>query len=289
LKEARVSKKPSPTLVGAFVVGAALLLVAAVAVWGSGRLFDRRYQYVCYFPGSVNGLKIGAAVKYRGVPIGQVIGMRIHFQQPKDDTRIPFFVEMSGKRLHDLGASEAPTPKIVQELIDAGLRARLETESFVTGQLYVNLDMHPEIAARMLHAGGGYSEIPTIPAPLEEAQKSLSGLVAQLKTLDLSGTAQSLSSAIEGINKLVNTPSVARTIRELPSTVASVRHLVENVDAGLDKIGKGLQTSLAVRGPVFSDLQRTLNDVQRAADSIRELADYLRRNPNALITGRKRP
>jgi paraquat-inducible protein B len=284
-----VSKKPSPTLVGAFVVGAALLLVAAVAIWGSGRLFDRRYHYVCYFPGSVNGLKIGAAVKYRGVPVGQVVGMRIRFEQPRTDTRIPVFIEMSGKRLRELGAEQAPTTKIVRELIDAGLRARLESESLVTGQLYVNLDMHPEIAARLLHVRGGYPEIPTIPTPLEEAEKSLTGLVAQLKTLDISSTARSLSSAIEGINVLVNTPSVARTIKELPSTVASVRHLVENVDTGLDKLGKGLQTSLAVRGPVFSDLARTLNDVQRAADSVRQLAEYLRRNPNALIVGRKRP
>jgi paraquat-inducible protein B len=284
-----VSKKPSPTLVGAFVVGAALLLVAAVAIWGSGRLFDRRYKYVCYFPGSVNGLKIGAAVKYRGVPVGQVVGMRIRFQQPRTDTRIPVFIEMSGKRLRELGAEQAPTTKTVRELIDAGLRARLESESLVTGQLYVNLDMHPEIAARLLHERGGYPEIPTIPTPLEEAAKSLTGLVAQLKTLDISRTARSFSEAIEGINVLVNTPSVARTIKELPSTVASVRHLVENVDTGLDKLGKGLQTSLAVRGPVFSDLARTLNDVQRAADSVRQLAEYLRRNPNALIVGRKRP
>ena len=284
-----MSRKPSPTLVGAFVVGAALLLVAAVAVWGSGRLLDRRYHYVCYFPGSVNGLKIGAAVKYRGVPIGQVVGMRIRFQQPRDDTRIPVFVEMSGKRLRELGASEAATSKIVKELIGAGLRARLESESLVTGQLYVNLDMHPEVAARLLHAEGGYPEIPTIPTPLEEAEKSLSGLFAQLKTLDLSGTARSLSSAIEGINVLVNTPSVARTIKELPTTVASVRHLVQDVDAGLDKLGKGLQTSLAVRGPVFTEFERTLGDVQRAAESVRQLAEYLRRNPNALIVGRKRP
>ena len=284
-----MSKKPSPTLVGAFVIGAALLLVAAVAIWGSGRLFDRRYRYVCYFPGSVNGLKIGAAVKYRGVPVGQVVGMRIRFQQPKTDTRIPVFVEMSSKRLRELGAVQAPTTEIVRELIGAGLRARLESESLVTGQLYVNLDMHPEIAARLLHAGGGYPELPTIPTPLEEAEKSLTGLVAQLKTLDLSGTARSLSSAIEGINVLINNPSIARTIKELPSTVASVRKLVDNVDTGLDKLGKGLQTSLAVRGPVFSDLARTLNDVQRAADSVRQLAEYLRRNPNALIVGRKRP
>lgn len=283
-----MARKPSTTLVGAFVFGAALLLVAAVAIWGSGHVFERRHRYVCYFSGSVNGLKIGAPVKYRGVPVGEVTGMRIRFQQPKGDNRIPVFVEVSGRRLHELGASEATTSEVVKELIHSGLRARLETESFVTGQLYVNLDMYPSTPLQLLHVNGGYAEIPTVPAPLEEAEKSLTGLVEQLKTLDLSGTARSLASAIEGINRLVNQPEVARTIAELPSTVASVRHMVQHADVGLGKLGAGLQTTLAVRGPLFTQLDRALADVQRAAQAVRQLAEFLRRNPNALITGRKR-
>ena len=284
-----MSRKPSPTLVGAFVLGAAMLVVAAVAIWGSGRLFDRRFGYVCYFPGSVNGLTVGAAVKYRGVRIGAVTGMRIRFQQPPDDRRIPVFIEVSNRRLRELGATEGGSPQMVKGLIDAGLRARLDTESIVTGQLYVNLDLFPDVPARLLHGDGGYPEIPTVPSQLEEATKSLTGLLAQLKTLDLAGTARSLSSAIEGINRLVNTPSVAHTIAELPSTVASVRRLMHDLDGAVDQLGHSLGASLAVRGPVFVELGRTLTDVQRAAEAVRQLAEFLRRNPNALITGRKRP
>ncbi len=284
-----MSRKPSPTLVGVFVLGAALLLVAAVAVWGSGRLFDRRYDYVCYFPGSVNGLNAGAPVKYRGVWVGQVTGMRIRFEQPPGDVRIPVFIEVSSRRLRELGATDAPTPRVVKDLIEAGMRARLESESFVTGQLYVSLDFFPGTPITLLHVQGGFPEIPTVPAPLEEVTRSLSGLLAQLKTLDLSGTVRSLRSAIDGINRLVNSPSISRTINELPSTVASVRRLVGHADVAVDKIGGSLESTLAVRGPVFVELERTLVDVQRAAEAIRQLADFLRRNPNALITGKKQP
>lgn len=178
---------------------------------------------------------------------------------------------------------------MVKELIDAGLRARLDTESFVTGQLYVNLDLFPDTPVHLLHERGGYPELPTVPTQLEEATKSLSGLLAQLKTLDLAGTARSLSGAIEGINRLVNTPSVSKTIAELPSTVATFRHLMHNVDTAVDQLGHSLGATLAVRGPVFVELERTLGDVQRAAAAVRQLAEFLRRNPNALITGRKRP
>ena len=68
-----MSKRPNPALVGAFILGAVALAIVAITVWGSGRLFERRYKYLCYFPGSVHGLQIGAPVKYRGVAIGEVV------------------------------------------------------------------------------------------------------------------------------------------------------------------------------------------------------------------------
>ena len=284
-----MAKKPSTTVVGAFILGGALLMVAAVAIWGSGHLFERRYRYVCYFPGSVNGLQVGGAVKYRGVLIGQVTGMRIRFAQPASETRIPVFIELNGNRVRELGSTDEPGPKLAGELIRQGLRARLESQSFVTGQLYVNLDMFPETPINLVHPEGGYPEIPTLPTQLEEATKALSGVIAKLKEADLAGTMHSLSSAIEGVNRLVNTPNVAHTIAELPSTIASVRRLMQDFDLRVGKLGDDLQSTLAVRGPVLLELQRTFADVQRAAQAVRILAEFLQRNPNSIIVGKKRP
>jgi paraquat-inducible protein B len=284
-----MSKKPSPTLIGVFVLGGALLLVAAVIVWGSGRLFERRYRYVSYFRGTVKGLRVGAGVHYRGVPVGQVSSIHIHYQQPPSDTRIAVIVELSENRLRELAVDEEPVSRVIRSLVDRGLRARLEPESFITGQLYVNLDWFPDTPIQLVHPEREYPEIPTIPAPLEEAKSSLSGLLTQLGKLELAGVARSLASAIEGINQLVRTPSIAQTLKELPSTVATVRQLVHNVDSGLGRLGQELQSTVAARGPVVTDLQRALVDVQRAAEAVRRLAEFLERNPNALIVGKKRP
>ena len=68
----RMNHRVSPMLIGAFVLGALLLAVMAVVVIGSGRYFRRTSPFVLYFPGSVNGLREGAAVKFRGVEIGSV-------------------------------------------------------------------------------------------------------------------------------------------------------------------------------------------------------------------------
>ena len=67
------SKRASPTLVGAFVLGALALALGGLAVFGSGKLFRRTEQFVAVFSGSVNGLSVGAPVKFRGVQVGSVI------------------------------------------------------------------------------------------------------------------------------------------------------------------------------------------------------------------------
>lgn len=282
-----MSKKPSATVVGVFILCGALLMVAAVMIWGSGRLFEHRYKYVCYFPGSVFGLNVGAAVRYRGVPVGQVTGLRIRYEQPAGDRRLPVFIEINEKRLRELGRDGQRTSAIIPSLIDGGLRARLELESLVTSQLYVNLDMFPDSPIERVHAQRGYPEIPTIPTAIEEATKSISGVLAELKEADLAGTARSLASTIEGLNRLVNTPSIAHALKELPSTVASIRQLVQTADNTVGRVGQELQSTVGARGPVVADFQRALVDVQRAAQAVRRLAEFLERNPNALIVGKK--
>src|SRR5258706_1731241 len=80
-----MARKPHPARIGAFVIGSIVLAVVAVMIWGSGALFERKYEYVCYFPYSVSGLSKGAPVKYRGVEVGVVKDIKVRFRQELDD------------------------------------------------------------------------------------------------------------------------------------------------------------------------------------------------------------
>ena len=65
-------RKVNKTVIGIFVVGALVLLMIAIVVFGSGELFKRTNKFILYFDGSVKGLSIGAPVTFRGVNIGTV-------------------------------------------------------------------------------------------------------------------------------------------------------------------------------------------------------------------------
>ena len=101
-----------------------------------------------YFDNSVNGLRIGAPVKIKGVEIGSVKDIRLLVGQGTAGDKIPVIIEIDLKKLTRRGATVAAEtavdPEAMQKVIvDRGLRGQLEMESLVTGLLYVALDFFP--------------------------------------------------------------------------------------------------------------------------------------------------
>jgi phospholipid/cholesterol/gamma-HCH transport system substrate-binding protein len=305
-------RRGNPELIGLFVLGAAVLAVGAVVVFGSGAFLRRQQQMVCYFSGSVNGLSQGAPVKFRGVPIGTVSDIR--FYVPPADVspaalRIPVWIEIDLSRLSELRGGPAEiTLARLRELIEAGLRAQLQTESFVTGVLYVGLDYFPGTPVVLESPpDSGVFEIPTLPTTLEQVFQTLQRVMARLDHADIEGLIASAQKAMDGVGRLASSPAIEETLTSLRATLASVRGVTDALEPAVGPAVKGLDATstqaraslvsldrtldrlhalLDPQAPLAVDLVRTLNDLGEAARSIRTLADYLDRNPNAVLTGR---
>lgn len=302
-------RRANPVVIGAFLLGAVALGTFAVVVWGSGRLFRQTVTFVAYFGGSVNGLNLGAPVKFRGVQIGSVTQMRSRMTQAAhlrpDELRIPVWFDVDVKQLSDLpGAPVALDRAHVAELISNGLRAQLQLESFVTGVLYVGIDFFPESPSVLVHADRPeVLEIPTVPTTLERASQVLTSVLSQLEHADIDAAVHSITAAGDGVNELVRSPEVAHVITAAREALESIRRLT---DAGrplvtslqatsggareslrhLDSALGDLRTLIDTDGPLTVELAQTLGDLGEAARSVRDLASYLERNPNALILGR---
>jgi paraquat-inducible protein B len=144
--------RSNPKIIGAFVVGAIALAVAAVVVLGSGRLFRKEHKFVLCFPGDLSGLGVGAAVKFRGVPIGSVTAIRLNLgntppllTKSSEESRIPVIIALSETEISARGGQVNLTdPNTLKEAIRKGLRGQLRLESFVTGISYVSLEILPK-------------------------------------------------------------------------------------------------------------------------------------------------
>lgn len=327
-----MSKRASPTLIGAFVVGSAILAVVAAGVFGSGQMFRTTYPYVLYFTGDVNGLKVGAPVKFKGVEVGAVRDVLISVSDltllggrsvlAPDEFRIPVVIELDQEALTQKGGDLTPNPQTIRQLIEYGLRGQLMMESFVTGLLYVKLDLAPETPVELVaDPTVEFVEIPTLPTPLEEVQMKAAEFFARLEEIDLAGLIDGLAEVTRGINALVSAPALGETLETLPAiarnldqaivqlstTLSDVGELSKDFDDAIAPVSDSIErtandagatlraaTSTLERAnetlhptsPLMFQLGRTLSDLAEASRAIRRFAEDLERNPSVIVRGK---
>ena len=142
-----MSKKVNKTVIGVFVIGALVLLLVAIVVFGSGELFKRTNKFVLYFDGSVKGLSIGAPVMFRGVSIGTVKDISLIYDSKAGTVMLPVIVEIQQGRIK--GTPSFSDLVADKKMIELGLRGKLEVQSFLTGQLMIAFDFYPNQPAKL--------------------------------------------------------------------------------------------------------------------------------------------
>ena len=321
-----MSKRVSPTIIGAFVVASFAILVVALIVVGSGKMFTRPIRFICLFQGNLNGLKVGAPVKVRGVQIGEVSAIELRLL-PSQGTmrpgirglRLPVLIDVDRSQLLARGGTGAALEQSgFDDMIKQGMRAQLATESLLTGLLYIDLDVHPNAPINLaLEPGGPYREIPTVQTGLEQLQERLTRALDKFENIDFQALVVSITDAANSIKTLTGSPELKATLESLKGTVAnlnqaviSARALLNNANAKVgpliadiressDEANKtmketraalvSLQQTLDPDAPLAVHLNRTLDSLDETSQSLGEFTDYLQRNPGALVRGRYVP
>ena len=288
-----MNKKISPTLIGAFVVGAMALLVVAVIAFGSGRLFRQTKEFVLYFDGTVNGLHIGAPVKFKGVEIGSVKNILLQIDSDTKVNKIPVIIEIDLKKLTSRGASGViaeDREAFHKAVVEQSLRAQLRTESMVTGVLYIGFDFFPGTPITLVQRPDvkhKYQEIPTTPTELQQVQDAATRIIAKLEEIDFKALITSVVATVDGIDKLVNAPalqsslkSLAKTMPKIDEAVIGIHKLTTSLDGNVTKLSDNLeQTSSATReamqqaGIVMKQTDAALKEVEAAMTNIRGVTD----------------
>jgi paraquat-inducible protein B len=175
-----VSKKANPTIIGGFVLGAIAFVVVAVAVFGSGKFFSRHPRAVAFFQGNIQGLTVGSTVTLRGVEVGSVKAIHLNLDVKTMEPIIPVYMEFDPDRLRIPRGVFTEAELLKQDplklAIAKGLHARLATQSLVTGQLIVDLDLDPNEPRRFTGADPSTVEIPTTESDIDKLKKALTQL-----------------------------------------------------------------------------------------------------------------
>jgi paraquat-inducible protein B len=237
-----MSKPANKTMIGIFVLGAITLLVIALVVLSSGKFFRKTNKAVCFFEGSVGGLNVGAPVVFNGVRIGSVTNVVLRYDTRHLSATIPVYIEIDPRQMETMGPRTTRFEEDLKLLIDHGLRGRLELESIVTGKLQVSLGFYPDRTIRLVGADQRYPEIPTIPTTVQEIAK-------RIEQLPLEEIIKDMATAVHGINRMVNSPEMAKTIQSVSRASEESKSLIENLNSQVQ--------------PISSDVQQTLQEAQK--------------------------
>lgn len=250
-----MSKPVNPVAIGGFTVGALALLVVGLLLFGGGKLFNtNKIRYVIFFDSSLNGLDVGAPVKMQGVKIGSVTEISLLVDPSNGKVFKPVVVEIDRHSL--LGPGGMPmTGSLTHEkqlknrdkLVESGFRARLETQSLLTGLLYVDFDKHPEKPAQL--SGVDYQdliELPCVPTTVDEIRSTAEEVFNKLKQLPLEDMVKSFASTLTDIHNLASSEEMKRSNAALAKS--------------LEEMEKTLATLNQNLGPLLKSTNQTVND-----------------------------
>jgi len=313
-----VSERANPTLIGAFLLGAIALVVTGLMVFGGGRFFTETVTYVAYFPETISGLNDGAPVNFRGVKVGTVRRIEVQLDAQDLSVKIPVYLQLERRRIREIGGT-IPEINFIPELIERGLRAQLQLQSIVTGQLSIQLDILPDRPARYVDPVGEFPEMPTIPSSMQEFTETMESLSIQDLVNDarqvLAGlkklvNSPELAELLTGVNEFVNSGELLGIINHTNEAIDDVQALVSNIDGRVGSLSTSAEFTLAEVNETLDGVQKTLDaarqsfaiaaegspmryefekmlgELTAAARSIRLLAEYLERNPDALVRGK---
>jgi paraquat-inducible protein B len=326
-----MSRRANPTAIGLFLIGAIILAVTGVAALASIAWFERRTTFVSFFGETVNGLDPGAPVKFQGAPVGRVTEILIQINERDKTFQVPVRYEIDLELLTtQLGTyvhlDQAP---VLRRQIADGLRAQLQMESIVTGQLYAELTYRPDAPPPEVQTRPtAYPEIPTTPSILAALGTGAGSLVAdvlkvlyqvnqKLEEVDMRGLNAAVVASAQSFERLIESPELTGAIERIPGmteqisqTMAQLQHLATRAGAAIDPLEQQLQGTTSEVALTMQSLRQTLAEVQtlistdsgvgdgmeralvsfrEASEALRDLANALERNPDMLLRGKKVP
>jgi ABC-type transporter Mla subunit MlaD len=264
-------------------------------------------EYHAMFDESVQGLEVGAAVKYRGVPIGEVARVDVADDGTRVDARLAIDAA-AASRLH----LDTPPP---------GLRAELSSQG-LTGVKFVDLDLldagevaaepaaelpptvlptRRSLATRLETEGDRLArELPQVLAAARATLRDVDGRVADVRGAHLVARVGALVDRADGA-----IDDVRGLVPRAAGAIASARRFGDDADRAVGEVRDavagfgsdgGAVASVRRAGDAVADLghrtaaatdelHRTLHDLDDAARAVRNFIDELDRDPDMLVKG----
>lgn len=296
---------------GLFIIIGSLLVIATAIILGAGAFWrEDTLPAETYFNESVQGLDVGAPVKFRGVQIGRVKSIGFIYQRYKDPTGstgryVLVTMELSERTMEDF-LNEREVETTIPKLVDQGLRVRMTTQG-LTGVGYLEVNFfdpknNPELPLSWVPETVYIPSAPSTLSRLESALDSIAQLFKKLEGTDFQSlvntidefmknldralqeadvktlgelVAQNLSelrAILTRVNDLVNAPQADTLIPDASASAAAARRILEDNEADLHRVVANARDAATKFDSAATSLDKFLSNpnLQKGADELPE-------------------
>jgi len=264
---------------------------------------ERKYlvktRSILYFDESVRGLDIGAPVEFWGIEMGQVIDVKLVFDDHIKNFRIRVIIETESERFYEAGfiGDDVDRQQLVESLLKRGFRAQLKTGNLLTGKQIIILDFFPDAKPAALTYDEGYPVYPTVPTPMAEISTKFMQILDKIDHLPIEQIGKDLRDTVHGAKQIAESPDILKAIGNLNAALAETRMLVSDlrtkvtpeINTVLEEARQSLANAeqmLNAESPLQVKMNTALEEISGAARSLRLLMDYLERHPESLLRGK---
>ena len=270
------------------MVSALAIAIVALAAFGAAKVFQKTESAICYFKDSVNGLEVGAPVKYKGVTIGKVDDILI-FPSPRNPRKsliaAKLSIDTTTIKKRSLGSEKVKDPKAqLEKQIQDGLRAKLNFQSIVTGMLYVELDYLDEIKPYAPHNIAGdesLTEIPVEESGISDTIKMTENMIKEVAQIDFKGISENLNTLLKTSNEKIAQLDVAQINKNLVQTLESANAVM--AQAKSQNLPAELKSTLARANEMLESSQKSISGLSAEAQKTLQSANAVMENANRLI------
>lgn len=267
-------KKTSDTrLIGLFVIGALGLIVLMLMFLGGGRYLSTSQKYVTYFQGSVHGLNPGAPVKLKGVTVGRVVDIQLQYDVEHNRVLTPVITQIDFDKISETRGQGSFSRKLgLTELIEHGLRARLNQNSMLTGQLYVELAFMPKEQPPILMEQGAisYPEIPTTPSSRDQIENLVEKAMTDFKDLPIKETVATTLQTLQTLETLLAAPETRGSITNLNQTLIDLQHLIRHLDGKVEVLTESLQATAKTINKTANSIEGTAKESEKLVKNLNQ-------------------
>ncbi len=287
------NSNPNYFRLGIFVLVAIGALVAAILIFGSGQIFKKSFYVETYIKQSVTGLDAGAAVRFRGVKIGQVSFIGLTGDVYEDD--IPFKERKQYVLVRMQIFGEKVDEKQVADFVRNSLRARVKSMG-ITGVNYIEFDFSPVSAEEYPPLPYTWKpEYPVVPSLPNQADEIISGiqkLIGALNEVNIDGTQKRFDALLANLNVLM--AGNGKDNAGLVQSVKDMNVILERIAKVTDKnelsilMRELIGTMVAIRQTVTSmqgDTQLTIENLKQTSEQLNEFSRIASQSPSSIIWG----